>query len=106
MNKMVFYFGFYDKACWTMELPSTIYISVPWTWRAVMVIIRGARPRPVGGKEDLLHIANNKNTLPCLGKKDHFVIISDFKILVPRCSALFTLCNGGVRIVITYTVLE
>ena len=40
------------------------------------------------------------------GKTDHFVIISDFELLVPRCSALFTLCNGEVRIAIAYTVLE
>ena len=40
------------------------------------------------------------------GKTDHFVIISDFEILVPRSSALFTLCNGEVRIAIAYTVLK
>ena len=40
------------------------------------------------------------------GKTDHFVIISDFKILVPCSSVLFTLCNGKITIVIAYTVLE
>ena len=39
------------------------------------------------------------------GKTDHFVIISDFKILVPCSSMLFTLCNGKITIVIAYTVL-
>ena len=37
------------------------------------------------------------------GKTDHFVIISDFKILVPRCSAHFALHNGA-RFAIAYTV--
>ena len=38
------------------------------------------------------------------GKTDHFVIISDFKILVPCCSAHFALHNGAVRFAIAYTV--
>ena len=39
-------------------------------------------------------------------KIDHFAQISDIEILVPHCSALFTLRNGEVRIAISYTVLE
>ena len=39
-------------------------------------------------------------------KTDHFAQISDIEILVPRCSALFTLHNGEVRIAIAYTVLK
>ena len=34
------------------------------------------------------------------GKTDHFVIISDSEILVPRCSAHFALHNGTVRLTI------
>ena len=39
-------------------------------------------------------------------KIDHLAQVSDVEILVPRCSALFTLRNGEVRIVIAYTVLK
>ena len=39
-------------------------------------------------------------------KTDHFSQISDIDILVSRCSALFTLRNGEVRIAIVYTVIE
>ena len=39
-------------------------------------------------------------------KTDHLAQVSDIEILVPRCSALFTLRNGDVRITIAYTVLE
>ena len=39
-------------------------------------------------------------------KTDHFAQISDIEILVPHCSALFTPCNGEIRILIAYTVLE
>ena len=46
----------------------------------------------------------NKVTMP--EKTDHFAQISDIEILVPHCSALFSLCNGEVRITIVYTVLE
>ena len=38
------------------------------------------------------------------GKTDHFVIITDFEILVPRCSMHFALHNGAVRFMIAYTV--
>ena len=37
------------------------------------------------------------------GKTDYFVLISDFKVLVPRCSAHFA-DNSTVRFAITYTV--
>ena len=37
-------------------------------------------------------------------KTDHFVIISDFEILVPHCSVHFALHNSVVRFVIAYTV--
>ena len=39
-------------------------------------------------------------------KNDHLAQVSDIEILVPHCSALFTLSNGEVRIAIAYTVLE
>ena len=39
-------------------------------------------------------------------KTDHFVIISDFETLVPRCSVQFALYNGAVRFAIAYTVRE
>ena len=39
-------------------------------------------------------------------KTDHLAQISDIEIVVLRCSALFTLRNGEVRIVIEYTVVE
>ena len=34
------------------------------------------------------------------GKTDHFVIISDFEIMVPRCSVHFALHNCAVQFVI------
>ena len=37
---------------------------------------------------------------------DHLAQVSDFEILVPHCSALFTLREGEVRIAIAYSVLE
>ena len=37
-------------------------------------------------------------------KTDHFVIISDFEIFVPHCSAHFALHNCTVRFAIVYTV--
>ena len=39
-------------------------------------------------------------------KTDHLAQVLDIEILVPRCSALFTLRNGEVRIAIVYTVLK
>ena len=39
-------------------------------------------------------------------KTDHLAQVSDFEILVPRCSTQFTLHNGEVRIAIAYIVLE
>ena len=39
-------------------------------------------------------------------KTDHFTQISDVEMLVPRCSTLFTLYNGEVRIAIAYTVFK
>ena len=39
-------------------------------------------------------------------KIDHSTQILDAEILVPLCSALFTLYNGEVRTVIAYTILE
>ena len=33
-------------------------------------------------------------------KTDHLAQVSDFEMLVPRCSTLFTLRNGEVRIAI------
>ena len=39
-------------------------------------------------------------------KTDHSVQISDVEILVPCCSALFTLSNSEVRTMIEYTFLE
>ena len=38
-------------------------------------------------------------------KADHLAQVSDIEILVPRCSALFTLCNGVVRIAIAFRIL-
>ena len=40
------------------------------------------------------------------GKTNHFIMISDFKIMVPRGSVLFTLRNGEVTIAIAYTILS
>ena len=39
-------------------------------------------------------------------KTDHLAQVTDIEILVPWCSALFTLRNGEVRMAIAYTVLE
>ena len=48
--------------------------------------------------ELLLHMHVPYVTVP--EKTDHSAPISDVEILVPRCSALFTLRNGEVRIAI------
>ena len=54
----------------------------------------------------LIVMVSGRHAVTVPGKTDHFVIISDFKILIPCSSVLFTLCNGKITIVIAYTVLE
>ena len=39
-------------------------------------------------------------------KTDHLSQVSDIDIFITRCSALFTLRNGEVRIAIVYTILK
>ena len=39
-------------------------------------------------------------------KTDHLAQVSDFEIVVPRCSVLFILHNDEIRIAIVYSVLE
>ena len=52
-----------------------------------------------GGGETVKYVTASEKT-------DHLAQVSDFELLVPRCSVLFTLCNGKVRIVIAHSVLE
>ena len=59
-----------------------------------------------GGIPCKMYIMSDYKYVTVAEKTDHLAQVSDFEILVPRCSALFTLCKGVVRIALALSVLE